>query len=94
MIRSVVTKYFFVFITQLFYLVSEDVRLNTTYFFIMKIPNRWELQQISLIIHVILASINLKRFTEKQAKTIEELEREGGWQFEAIQSYFCYVSNK
>ena len=37
-----------VFITQFYFKVSKDVRLNSTYFFIMKIPNKRELQQIVL----------------------------------------------
>ena len=34
-----------VFITQLYFKVPKDVRLNCTHFFIMKIPNKRELQQ-------------------------------------------------
>ena len=37
-----------VFITQLYFKVSKYVRLNSTHFFIMKIPNKRELQQIAL----------------------------------------------
>ena len=37
-----------VFITQSYFKVSKDVRLNSTHFFIMKIPNTRELQQIAL----------------------------------------------
>ena len=37
-----------VFITQSYFEVSKDVRLNSTQFFIMKIPNKRELQQIVL----------------------------------------------
>ena len=37
-----------VFITQSYFKVPEDVRLNSTYFSIMKIPNKRELQQIAL----------------------------------------------
>ena len=37
-----------VFITQSYFKVPKDVRLNSTHFFIMKIPNRRELQQIAL----------------------------------------------
>ena len=35
-----------VFITQSYFKVPKDVRLNTTHFFIAKIPNKRELQQI------------------------------------------------
>ena len=37
-----------VLITQSCYKVPKDVRLNSTHFFIMKIPNKRELQQIAL----------------------------------------------
>ena len=35
------------FITQSYFKMPKDVRLNSTYFFIMKIPNKRELQQIA-----------------------------------------------
>ena len=37
-----------VFITQSYFKVPKDVILNSTHFFIMKIPNKRELQQIEL----------------------------------------------
>ena len=37
-----------VFITQSSFIMLKDVRLNSTHFFIMKIPNKRELQQIAL----------------------------------------------
>ena len=37
-----------VFLTQSYFKVPKDVRLNSTNFFIMKIPNKRELQQIAL----------------------------------------------
>ena len=37
-----------VFITQSYFKVLKEVRLNSTHFFIMKIPNKGELQQIAL----------------------------------------------
>ena len=39
-----------VFITQLYFKVPKDVRLNFTNYFIMKIPNRKELQHYHQII--------------------------------------------
>ena len=56
-LNSVVTELFIrgrklnislVFITQSYLKVPKDVRLNSTHFFIMKIPNKRELQQIAL----------------------------------------------
>ena len=55
--NSVVTELFrrgrklkisLVSITQSYFKVPKDVRLNTTHFFIMKIPNKRELQQIAV----------------------------------------------
>ena len=37
-----------VLITQSYFKVPKDVRLNSTHFFIMKIPNKRELQHIAL----------------------------------------------
>ena len=37
-----------VFITESYFKVPKDVRLNTTHFFIAKIPNKRELQQIAI----------------------------------------------
>ena len=57
-LNSIVTELFIrerkinvslVFITQLYFKVPKDVRLNTTHFFIMKITNERELQQIGII---------------------------------------------
>ena len=54
-LNSIITEFFIrgrkisislVFITKLYFKVPKDVRLNSTHFFIMKIPNRRELQQI------------------------------------------------
>ena len=36
------------FITQLYFKVPKEVRLNTTHFFIMKIQNKRELEQVAL----------------------------------------------
>ena len=55
-IKSIVTELFIrgrklniclVFITQSYFKVPKDVRSNTTHSFIMKIPNKRELQEIS-----------------------------------------------
>ena len=37
-----------VFITQSYFKAPKDVRINSIHFFIMKIPNKRELQQIAL----------------------------------------------
>ena len=36
------------FITQSYFMFPKDVRINSTHFFIMNIPNKRELQQIAL----------------------------------------------
>ena len=56
-LNSIVTELFIrgrklnnslVFITKSYFKILKDVRLNSTHFFIMKIPNKRQLQQISL----------------------------------------------
>ena len=56
-LNSIVTKLFIrgrklnislLFITQLYFKVPKDVRLNTSHFFTRKIPNKRELQQIAI----------------------------------------------
>ena len=56
-LNSVVTEVFtrgtkfnkpLVFITQSYFKVPKDVRLNSTHFFIMKNPNKRELRRIAL----------------------------------------------
>ena len=42
------TKHFSCFITQSYFKIPKDVRLNSTHFFILKIPNKRELQKIAL----------------------------------------------
>ena len=46
-IRGRKLKFSLVFITLSYFKVPKDVRLNTTHFFIAKIPNKRELQQIA-----------------------------------------------
>ena len=58
-----------VFITQSYFKVPKDVRLNSTHFFIMKIPNKRELQQIALN-HS--SDINSKDFIKIYKKCIAE----------------------
>ena len=53
-IRDRKLNIYLVFITQSNFKVPKDVRLNTSHFFIAKIPNRRELQQIAIIIHQML----------------------------------------
>ena len=47
-IRDIKLNISLVFIMQSYFKVPKDVRLNTTHFFITKIPNKRELQQITL----------------------------------------------
>ena len=47
-IRARILNISIVFITQSYFKVPKDVRLNSTHFFIMKIHNKREFQQISL----------------------------------------------
>ena len=47
-IRGIKLNICFVFITQSYFKVPKDIRLNSTRFFMIKIPNKRELQQIAL----------------------------------------------
>ena len=47
-IRGRKRNIYIVFITQSFFKVPKNVRLNSTHFFIMKIPNKRELKQTAL----------------------------------------------
>ena len=77
-LNSIVTELFIrgrklnislVFITQSYFKVPKDVRLNTSHFFIAKIPNKRELQQIA-INHS--SDINTKDFTNIYKKCTAE----------------------
>ena len=76
-LNSVITELFIryrklnispVFITQSYFKVPKDVKLNTTHFFIMKIPNKRELQQTALN-H--LSDIDFKDFIKIYKKCID-----------------------
>ena len=77
-LNSIVTELFIrgrklnislVFITQSYFKVPKDVRLNTSHFFITKIPNKRELQQIA-INHS--SDINTKDFANIYRKYTDE----------------------
>ena len=63
-IRSRKLNFSIVFITQSYFKVPKDVRLNSTHFFIMKIPNKRELQQIALNHSSDIDFIKYERFYE------------------------------
>ena len=57
-----------VFITQSYFAVPKNIRLNSTHYFIMKIPNKQELQKIAFNNS---SDIDFKDFTQKMyCKTI------------------------
>ena len=58
-----------VFVTQSYFKVPKDVRLNSTHFFIMKIRNKRELQKIKLN-HS--SDIDFKNFTKIYKKCTAE----------------------
>ena len=76
-LNSIITELFIrgrklnisVFITQSYFKAPKDVRLNTSHFFIAKIPNKRELQQIA-IKHS--SDINTKDFTNIYKKCTAE----------------------
>ena len=77
-LNSIVTELFIrgrklnvslIFITQSYFKVPKDVRLNTSHFFIMKIPDKRDLQQIA-INHS--SDINTKDFIEIYRKCTDK----------------------
>ena len=58
-----------VFITQSYFKVPKDVRLNSTHYFILEIPNKGELQRVALN-HS--RDINSKDFMKIHKKCIAE----------------------
>ena len=48
-----------VFTTQSYFAVSKNIRLNSTYYFVIKVPNKQELQQVAFN-HS--SDINIKNF--------------------------------
>ena len=58
-----------IFITQSYFKVLKDVRNNSTHFFIMKIPNKRELQQIAINYS---SDINTKDFIEIYRKCTDK----------------------
>ena len=46
-IRQRKTNIFLAFITQSFFAVQKNIRINSTSYFVMKIPNKRDLQQIT-----------------------------------------------
>ena len=58
-----------VFITQSYFNVRKDVRLNTSHFFIAKAPNKRELQQIAVNLS---SDINTKDFANVYGKCTTE----------------------
>ena len=68
-IRGRKLNIYLAFITQSYFKVPKDVRLNTSHFFIAKIPNKRELQQIA-INHS--SDINTKDFANIYRKCTDE----------------------
>ena len=77
-LNSIVTKLFIrrrklnislVFISQSYFKVPKDARLNTSHFFIAKIPNKRELQQIAINLS---SDISTKDFTNIYRKCTNE----------------------
>ena len=59
-----------VFITQSYFSVAKDIRLNATHYFIMKINNKRELQKLQLIILQTLIIKILRKFTDNVQKNL------------------------
>ena len=68
-IRGRKLNIYLAFITQSYFKVPKDVRLNTTHFFIAKIPNKRELQQTAINRS---SDINTKDFANIYRKCTDE----------------------
>ena len=64
-IRARKLKIYIVFVPQSYIFVPKNIRLNSTHYFIMKIPNKWKLQQIAFNDSL---DIDLKDFTNLYQK--------------------------
>ena len=62
-----------VFITQSYFAVPKNSRLNSTQYFVKKIPNKREIQQNALVIHQILTFKTLRIFIKNICKAISFL---------------------
>ena len=58
-----------VFITKSYFAGTKNIRLNSTHYFITKIPNKRELQKLHLIIHQILTLETYVSFQKMYCKT-------------------------
>lgn len=76
---------FLVFITLSFFHAPKDVRLNTTRFFIIKIPNRKNFKKLQLIINLIMNLMNLRDYT----KNIQQIH----FRFYSLMLLFHQVMN-
>ena len=66
-----------VFITQSYFKVPKDVRLNTSHFFIAKIPNKRELQHIAI-----------NNSSDISTKDFENIYRKC-----TVELYLCFVND-
>ena len=68
-IRCIKLNISLVFITQSYFSVPKDVRLNSAHYLIMKINNRKELQNKLIILPTLITNI-LWKFTENAQKKL------------------------
>ena len=61
-IRGKKLNIFVVFVTQSYFALPKNVRLNFMHYFIMKILSKWELQQIAFNIHLIFTAWKVSVF--------------------------------
>ena len=74
-IRGRKLNIFLVFITQLYFKVTNNFRLNSTHLFIMKIPNKRELQQIALNHSSDINSKDFIKIYKKYTKQIKQINK-------------------
>ena len=69
-------------------LYQKNIMLNPMHYFIMKIPSKRELQQITLIICQILTFKTLKTFIKIHSKTLFFF---GDWLYSCVSQVILYV---
>ena len=76
-----------VFIRQYYFAVPKNITLNSTHYFVMKIPSRRELQEFHLIIYQILTFMILWIFIKMRCKTIFCFV---GWYYSCIREFLTF----
>ena len=91
-IRGRKLNIFHIIISQSYFAVPKNIRLNSTHYFIMKTPNRWELQQIAFNRSSAINTLNELKIFQKKFENSKKTKM--SWQISMeykhiICGYFC-----